>query len=269
MGDDRGNATRSCGGPVCLAGIAFVRNNCARGNVRTDVHQGLEVAPIGCFATRQIKADQVSATICFCVDFRREPATRATEGLAVLPPFAPAAETCARTIVESNIWIKCADGLIEASASKNASNTPALLRRSNRFQTVFQCPYSLGNARQRTFSTVKKCMASRNFRSSAALRPRRGKHARNTINVCAQSSSLICVDIIPTPRSSRSPMNQNRFSLGIGNFLQDKIRPHGLESYPSGPITYPSRTACEPETRRATFPSETGTLNPPRTLNRS
>jgi hypothetical protein len=46
--------------------------------------------------------------------------------------------------------------------------------------------------------------------------------------VCSQSSSLICVDIAPTPPSGRSSINQNRFSLGIGNFLQNAFRSHGL-----------------------------------------
>ena len=45
------------------------------------------------------------------------------------PPVAPAADTCARTIVESKIWIRCADELIEARVSKKASKTPALLGR--------------------------------------------------------------------------------------------------------------------------------------------
>ena len=130
--------------------------------------------------------------------------------------------------MESNIWIRCAVGLIAASVSKKASNPPALLNRSNRFHTVFQFPYSLGSARQRTFSTVKKCSASKNRRSSAALRPRRGKHARNTSKVCAQSSSLIFVDIVPTPSVSRNPMNHLRFNLGIGKSHLSTIRPHGL-----------------------------------------
>ena len=37
------------------------------------------------------------------VNLGREATTRAAEGLTTLPPFAPAAETCARTTVESNI----------------------------------------------------------------------------------------------------------------------------------------------------------------------
>jgi hypothetical protein len=40
----------------------------------------------------------------------------------------------------ANIWIRCADGLIAASVSKKASNTTALLKRSNRFHTLFQWP---------------------------------------------------------------------------------------------------------------------------------
>jgi hypothetical protein len=80
------------------------------------------------------------------VDFGREPALRAAERLTLLPPFAPAAETCARTIVLSNIWIRCAVGLIAANVSKKASNTPALLSQPNRFHTVFQCPNSFGSA---------------------------------------------------------------------------------------------------------------------------
>src|SRR6476620_4866480 len=42
----------------------------------------------------------------------------------MLPPFAPAAETWARTTVESNICTKCAVSLIAARASKNASKVP-------------------------------------------------------------------------------------------------------------------------------------------------
>ena len=180
VGNNRSDAACPCRSPVRLAGIVLVGDRGARDYVRPDVEQGLEVSAVGRFAAGQVEGDQVSATIGFPVDFGREPAARAAKGLACLPPFAPAADTCARTIVESNIWIRCADGLIEASVSKKASKTPALLNRSNRFQTVFQWPYSFGSARQRTFSTVKKCSASRNRRSSAALRPRRGKHARNT-----------------------------------------------------------------------------------------
>lgn len=108
----------------------------ARGDVRPDVEKGLEVGTVRGFAAGQVEGYQVSATLCFSVDFRRKAAARAAEGL---PPFAPAADTRARTTVESNIWIRCADGLIAANVSKKASNTPALLNRSKRFHALFQC----------------------------------------------------------------------------------------------------------------------------------
>ena len=62
----------------------------------------------------------------------------------------------ARTMVESNIWMRCAVELMEASVSKKASKTPALLRRSKRSHTLFQGPTRSGSARQRTLSRVKK-----------------------------------------------------------------------------------------------------------------
>ena len=120
------------------------------------------MAAVRCFATGQIKGDEVSAPICFGMNFCRKSTARSAERLTFLPPFAPAVETCALTIVESNIWIRCADGLSEASISKKASNTPALLSRSNRFHTLFQLPYSFGSARQRTFSTVKNAKLREN-----------------------------------------------------------------------------------------------------------
>src|ERR1700723_1500005 len=129
----------------------------ARGRMSgADVEQNVEITRVGGFAAGQVEGDDVAGGVRFCVDFRGEAAARATERLPFLPPFAPAADTCARTIVESNIWMRCADELIAASASKKASKTPALLSRSKRFQTLFQAPKRSGKARQRTFSTVKK-----------------------------------------------------------------------------------------------------------------
>ncbi len=89
------------------------------------------------------------------VDLGREATTRFAERLGLLPPFAPAADTCARTIVESNICTRCALLLVLASASKNASNVPDWLSRQNRFHTLFQLPRSGGSARHVMLCTVK------------------------------------------------------------------------------------------------------------------
>jgi len=89
------------------------------------------------------------------VELGRETAARAAQRLILLPPFAPAAETCARTTVESNIWTKWAVWLVAVSASKKASNTPAWLSRQKRFHTEFQLPNSAGSARQVMLWTQK------------------------------------------------------------------------------------------------------------------
>ena len=69
--------------------------------------------------------------------------------------LAPAAETWARTTVESNICTRCAVSLNAARASKKASKVPDRLKRQNRFQTLFQCPNFSGRARQVMLCTTK------------------------------------------------------------------------------------------------------------------
>ena len=98
--DHRGDAASPGGGAIGLAGIAFVAQCGAWGDVRPYVEQGLEAGCVGNLAAGQIERDDVARIVRLGVDFGREPATRASERLALLPPFAPAAETWARTMVE-------------------------------------------------------------------------------------------------------------------------------------------------------------------------
>ena len=51
----------------------------------------------------EVKREGASIQISLEVDLGREPAAGAAQRLTILPPFAPAAETCARTMVESSI----------------------------------------------------------------------------------------------------------------------------------------------------------------------
>ena len=106
-GESNGSdAARSRGVPIGLAGVAFVADDGARLNVGSDLgpggvsesHQFVEG-----FAAGQIEGDDIPGGVRFCVDFRGEAAARTPKRLAFLPPFAPAADTCARTMVESNI----------------------------------------------------------------------------------------------------------------------------------------------------------------------
>jgi len=55
-----------------------------------------------------MEIERIAVEVGFKVDFGREAAARAAERLALLPPFAPAAETWARAVVLSNSWTKCA-----------------------------------------------------------------------------------------------------------------------------------------------------------------
>ena len=101
--DDWGDAARPCRLAVGLAGVAFVGDGGAGLDVGSDVEQGFEVTPVGSFSAGQVEGDDVAGGVRFCVDFRGEAAARTSERLPVLPPFAPAADTCARTMVKSNI----------------------------------------------------------------------------------------------------------------------------------------------------------------------
>ena len=103
VGNHGSDAARSRGVPIGVAGVAFVADDGARLDVGSDVEQGFEVTPVGSFSAGQVEGDDVAGGVRFCVDFRGEAAARAAERLAFFPPFAPAADTCARTTVESNI----------------------------------------------------------------------------------------------------------------------------------------------------------------------
>jgi hypothetical protein len=143
-----GESVRSCV-------VAFVRHRCAWRNVRADVEEDFELSAVTCLAASEMETDGLAIEVALEVDLGREPATRAAERLILLPPLAPAADTCARTTVESNICTRWALGLSDARASKKASKTPLRLNREKRFQTLFQGPNCGGSARHDTLLTVK------------------------------------------------------------------------------------------------------------------
>lgn len=141
--------------PVGLGVIALVGEHRARFHIGTEIQQQFEQRAVAGLAAGQVEGDRLAVEVALEVYFGGEAAARATEGVAFLPPFAPAAETWARTTVESNIWTRWAVRLSEARVSKNSSNTPAWRSRQNRFQTLFQDPNSAGRARQVMLCTVK------------------------------------------------------------------------------------------------------------------
>jgi hypothetical protein len=109
---------------------------------------------VGSLGAGQVEVEWQAIEIAFDVDLRAEPATGTAKCL-IAPFFAPAAETCARAVVLSNIWITPAVRLQPARARKKASKVPLRDSRENRFQTVFQLPNVSGSARQVMLCTVK------------------------------------------------------------------------------------------------------------------
>ena len=146
-GNDGADAAGSGGLAVGLAVVALVADNGARRDVRPEVEQDREVPAVARLPGGQVEGDRQAAEVGLEVDLGREAAARAAKSLAVLPPFEPAADTCARAVVESSICTRWAVELVAASASNMASNTPDRLSRQKRFQTAFQSPNSAGSAR--------------------------------------------------------------------------------------------------------------------------
>ena len=93
MRNDRQRFLLSRGSPIRFAVIALVSDDGARGDIRTDGHQGFEFRGIGFLAARQIEGDREAIEIGLEVYFRRKAAARAAQRLVFLPPFAPAADT--------------------------------------------------------------------------------------------------------------------------------------------------------------------------------
>jgi len=62
-------------------------------NVWTNVERRLELRAVAGLARGQVEVERTAVEIGLEVDFGREAAARAAEGLIPLPPLAPAAET--------------------------------------------------------------------------------------------------------------------------------------------------------------------------------
>lgn len=188
-------------GAVALRVAAFAGEGRPRPEVGTDVQQRLERAAVARRAAGQRESKGPAGEVGLDVDLGREPAARAAERLTVLPPWAPAAETRARSTVEADTRTRCAVALSEARASRKASSTPERPSRQSRPQTLFQVPNPAGNARQVTLWTAKQRSAPRSRRPSRPLSPRREQHPRTTSSVTAQSASLIPVRMAGPPQA--------------------------------------------------------------------
>ena len=88
---------------VGLGVVSLVAEHRPGRDVGADVEQDREVAAVAGLPAGEMEGQRQAVEVGLQVDFGGKPAARATESLPVLPPFAPAAETWARTIVESTI----------------------------------------------------------------------------------------------------------------------------------------------------------------------
>jgi hypothetical protein len=79
----------------------------------------------------QHQGQKAAFSISDCMDLRVASATRAPDRLILLPPFAPDAERCALTWVESIICVSPARPR-DASSLNNRSHTPLRAQRTKR-----------------------------------------------------------------------------------------------------------------------------------------
>jgi hypothetical protein len=103
VGDDGADAAAARRLSVGLGVVPLVAENGPGRDVRADIEQDREIAAVAGLAAGQMEGQRQAVEIGLQMDFGGKPATRAAKSLAFLPPFAPAAETWARTTVESTI----------------------------------------------------------------------------------------------------------------------------------------------------------------------
>ena len=89
--------------PDSLTVVAFVADHRPGRDIWTDVEQGLKATAVTGLAAGQVEGQGQAVEIALQGDLGGESTARAAKRLARLPPFAPAAERWARTIVESTV----------------------------------------------------------------------------------------------------------------------------------------------------------------------
>jgi hypothetical protein len=119
--------------------VAHVADQAARAGGEV-LDQSREGAGLVRLAGREDQGERQAARVAAQVELGREPATGTAQRLVLLPPLAPAACWCARTVVLSSICTRSSAAPLPARAAKSASNTPRSRQRANRRQTLFHLP---------------------------------------------------------------------------------------------------------------------------------
>lgn len=136
---------------VCIIGfVAEKARGC--GDAR---QQATSTPDIVNLAARQHQGVEPAELVAQRMDFGGGTAARAADRLFLRPPFAPAADRCARTAVLSTM-ASSGGSAHPARAAKSCCHSPRWLQRLNRLNTVVRGPYTSGSARQRKPSR-KRC----------------------------------------------------------------------------------------------------------------
>jgi hypothetical protein len=177
---------------------------------------GFERRAVRRFAAGEMEDEGDAAGITETVNLTGEPAPRAAKSLFASPPFAPAAETWPRTVVESMLWRELS-AIACASAEAVASQTPASLQRRKRWYTVIHLPYFSGTSRHGApvrkrhkipFTTVRLSCAGR------LLRPRSG----GSKSFSRRHSASLRSPRLRDPSSPRGILESGRES-GVNHFV--------------------------------------------------
>ncbi len=137
--------SRRCRSPCRRAGERACLCECGHGFERRAVRR---------FAAGEMEDERDAVGITETMNFTGEPAPRAAKSLFASPPFAPAAETWPRTVVELMLWRELS-AIAWASLEATASQMPASLQRRKRWYTVIHLPYFSGTSRHG--APVRRC----------------------------------------------------------------------------------------------------------------
>lgn len=168
--------------------------------------QGLRLCDVVNLASRDAECQRVAQRIDDHVDFRREPAARATDGLVEIPFLsAPALCWWARTIVASIIAYSLSGS--SAKALKRFSQTPLAAHREKRLWVLHQPPKRSGKSRQGD--------PTRNFQITASTKRRLPSSADRT------DAKRIPAVLQTWPRSYRAPLPfEDQISIAQGLLIR-------------------------------------------------
>jgi len=177
---------------------------------------GFERRAIRRFAAGEVEDERDASGIAEAMNFTGEPAPRAAKSLFASPPFAPAAETWPRTVVESMLWRELS-AIAWARVAAAASQTPASLQRRKRWYTVIHLPYFSGTSRHGAPVRMRQRMPFTMARLSCAGRLLRPRSAGSKSFNNRHSASLRS----PRLKESSSPKGilESKFDLGVNNFV--------------------------------------------------